>query len=252
MWLPWWVSEPNFTLLAAAGPRTVAAGTARIFYAWAGAPVPEARELRAEGVADFAARRARVAQVMLPGHLASEFAADAARQTLASELSEPTETIYDGANSYLHVGDSWTGFFLGDPAGPSGQNDPLWPLDALFGARGDGAALGAEVVRGAATTRFRLTIDLGRADTALTAGISVPAGPYRALSRLPAEVWVDDDGRARRIAVSTDLVPSPGDVQIWAVLELWDFGLAVDIAVPRPDEIVAPRVAFEARYGSEA
>jgi hypothetical protein len=53
--------------------------------------------------------------------------------------------IYDGAGAYIRVADQWTGFFLGDPGGPRGPNDPLWPLDALF-------------------------------------GVSVPAGPYRALS----------------------------------------------------------------------
>ena len=203
-------------------------------------------------MADFAARRARVSQVMMPGPLASEFAADAARETLASELSEPRETIYDGPNAYLRVGGSWTGFFLTDPAGPSSPNDPLWPLDALFGAREDAFDLGPESVRGTATTRFRLTVDLARADAALAAGVSVPAGPYRSLSRLPAQAWLDDAGRARRVAVSAELATSPADVQMWAVIEFWDFGVAVDISVPGPDEIVPPRVAFERQYGAES
>jgi hypothetical protein len=30
-------------------------------------------------------------------------------------------------------------------------------------------------------------------------------------------------------------------VQNWAVVELWDFGVAADITPPGPDEVVAPR-----------
>jgi hypothetical protein len=248
------VSESTASRLAAAGARTVAAGTARLFYAWAATPVPDPADLRAEGVADFSTRRAHVWQVLMPRNLADAFAADAARETLASELSEPRETIYDGANAYLRVGGSWTGFFLADPAGPSGPNDPLWPLDALFGARDDAAALGAESVRGVATQRFGLTLDLTRADAALAAGIGVPAGPYRALSRIAAQVWLDEAGRARRIAVITDLAagPAPEGAPTWAIIEFWDFGVAVDISVPGPDEIVPPRVAFERQYGAES
>ena len=71
--------------------------------------------------------------------------------------------------------------------------DALWPLEALFGARDDAVESGREAVRGVPVTRCRLVIDLARADVALPAGVSVPSGPYRSLSRLPAEVWLDAD-----------------------------------------------------------
>lgn len=70
----------------------------------------------------------------------------------------------------------------------AGPNDPLWPLDALFGASEDGVEIGPQAVRGVPATRCRVTVDLARADAALRAGASVPSGPYRSLSRLPAEV----------------------------------------------------------------
>jgi len=123
--------------------------------------------------------------------------------------------IYDGAGAYIRVADQWTGFFLGDPGGPRGPNDPLWPLDALF-------------------------------------GVSVPAGPYRALSQLPAEVWLDADGLARRIAVSADPLTPAVDAQTWAIAELWDFGVAVDIEPPRPEEVAPPREAYRDRPASSA
>lgn len=238
-------TKPIADRVAAAAARTVAAGTARLLSAWSNdSPVPQAEDRRCEGVADFAARRARVVQVVLfTAGFTAEFVAqhqDDDRCGDLGQLGEPQEAIYDGANVYLHVGDDWTGFFLGDPGGPRGVNDPLWPLDALFGAR-DAVEAGPEEVRGVPTTRYRLTVDLARADAALPAGVTVPAGPYRALSHIPAEAWLDADGLARRIAVITD--PATGDAPTWSVVDLWDFGVAAGITPPGSGELVPPRDA---------
>jgi hypothetical protein len=231
--------------VTAAPARTVAAGTARLFSAWgAGSTAPGAWERRCEGVADLAARRARVLQVLLPARLAAGFSGSGENEEILRELSEPSEMIYDGANAFVRVAGNWTGFSLGDPAGPRGPNDPLWPLDALSGARDDAVQTGHEDVRGVTVTHCRLTVDLARADAALPAGVSVPSGPYRALSRMPAQVWLDAAGLVRRVAVSAEPVTAADDVQIWAIAELWDFGLAVDISPPGPDEVLAPHEAY--------
>ena len=123
------------------------------------------------------------------------------------------------------------------------MNDPLWPLDALFGARG-AVDLGAEEVRGVAVTRYRLTVDLAQADAALPAGITVPAVPYRALSQIPAEVWLDSAGQSRRIAVVTERAAGDSQVPIWSIVELWDFGVPAGIVPPGPAELVSPRQAY--------
>lgn len=243
-------------LVAGAAARTAAAGTARLLSAWStGSPRPQPADRRCEGVADFAARRARVSQ--------ATFFTDGATAEWAGQLDdeqgempESTEMIYDGANAYIHAEGGWTGFQLTAPDGPIGPNDPLWPLDALFGASDDVAEAegeaeaepgaegepGAEAVRGVPATHYRLTIDLARADAALPAGISVPAGPYRSLRALPAEVWLDADGLARRIAVISDPA-APGEA-MWSVLELWDFGVAADITPPAHAELLPPAQAY--------
>jgi hypothetical protein len=100
-------------------------------------------------------------------------------------------------------------------------------------------AAGPQAVRGGPATRCRLTVDLARADAARPAGVSVPSGPYRSLRRLPAEVWLDAAGLARCIAVNYEPAAA-ADAQVWAIVELWDFGLAVDITPPGPDELLAP------------
>lgn len=158
-----------------------------------------------------------------------------------AHLGEPQEMIYDGANAYLHVADNWTGFFLGDRDGPRTVNDPVWPLDALFGARG-AVEIGAQVVRGVPATRYRLTIDLAQADAALPAGVTVPGCKYRALSRIPAEVWLDSAGRSRRIAVVTEAAAGDDHEAMWSIVELWDFGVPADIVPPGP--IVSPGEAY--------
>jgi hypothetical protein len=237
--------DPIANGVASAAARTAAAGTARLFAAWCtGSPLPCAADRRCEGVADFGARRARVSQSLLFTDRATAALAELSDEDAGlRERVEQNEMIYDGANAYVRVAGRWTGFFLADPGGPRGPNDPLWPLDALFGASEDAAEIGPETVRGVPATRCRLTVDLARADAALPSGVSVPAGPFRSLSRLPAEVWLDADGLARRISVSSEPTAAP-DAQVWSVVELWDYGLAVDITPPGPDEVLAPAEAY--------
>ena len=230
---------------AAAAERTVAAGTARILAAWcAGSPLPEAPDRRCEGVADLVARRARVLQSLV---FTDGFTAKAIEDSHGDpsflERIKHVEMIYDGANAYNRVADSWTGFFLADPSGPRGVTDPLWPLDALFGASDDAVLIDSEAVRGVPVTRCRLTVDLARADAALPAGVTVPSGPYRSLAALPVQVWLDSAGLARRISVCSEPTDAE-DKQVWSIVELWDFGVAVYITPPRPDQLLPPAEAY--------
>ena len=85
--------------------------------------------------------------------------------------------------------------------------------------------------------------------------MSVPSGPYRALSQMPAEVWLDTAGLARRISVSSEPTAAV-DKQVWSIVELWDFGVTADITPPGPDEILTPaeasRLAEEEAPGRNA
>jgi hypothetical protein len=247
------VSSPLLGPVADAAARTAAAGTARLFAAWCtGSPLPEAADRRCEGVADLAVRRARVLQSpFFTDRATAAFTGHRDDDPGTRDLSGHSEMIYDGANAYIRVADRWTGFFLTDPGGPRGPNDPLWPLDALFGASGDAVEIGPETVRGVPATRYRLTVDLARADAALPAGVSVPSGPYRSLHALPAEVWLDAAGLARRISVNSEPTAA-ADAQVWSIVELWDFGVAADITPPGPDEVLAPAEAYRLAEGESS
>jgi hypothetical protein len=212
-------------------------------------------------VADLAARRARVSEVLVPGRMAAQLSWLGEGSEVLGTLTQPCETLYDGARAYLQVSGRWTSFSRTDPAGPRSINDPLWPLDAMAGANGDAVETGADLVRDTSVTCYRLTVDLARASAAVPAGVSRPArlpralsqvralGRLAALSRLPAQVWLDRAGLIRRAAVSPE--PAADGSATWLIVDLWDFGLAVDITPPRPDEIVAPRDAYRDGSGPE-
>jgi hypothetical protein len=113
----------------------------------------------------------------------------------------------------------------------------------MFGASDKAVEIGPQAVRGAPATRYRLTVDLARADAALPAGVSVPSGSYRSLSRLPAQVWLDAAGLACRISVNSEPAAA-AEAQVWSIVELWDWGVAVDLTPPGPGEVLTPAEAY--------
>jgi hypothetical protein len=60
---------------------------------------------------------------------------------------------------------------------------------------------------------------------------------------LPAEVWLDAAGLARRISVNSEPAAA-ANAQVCSIVELWDFGVAADITPPGPDEVLAPAEAY--------
>jgi hypothetical protein len=113
--------------------------------------------------------------------------------------------------------------------------DPSTGLRWLRGAGGDVSPIGTEEVRGVATTRFGLTIDLRRAAEQAPSDLRASMGRIRGRferTRFPAEVWIgDDDGRIRRLVVRFE----PARAEIGAYVfseELFAFGTRVAVAPP--------------------
>lgn len=119
------------------------------------------------------------------------------------------------------------------------SNDPRGVLDALRGVSGEVKEVGRESVRGVETTHYRATVDLQKAQDEVPekrrddfAAFSDKLG----IENLPIEVWVDDEGRARRLAYEVE-TPGKGQVpasQVDLIIDLFDFG--VDVAVEAPAE----------------
>jgi hypothetical protein len=137
--------------------------------------------------------------------------------------------------------------------------DPTGVLDLLNGVSGDVQHVGTEKVRGVETTHYFLLLDLSRAaesddvppdvreqlqDEMATLGIAMPL--------LPTDVWIDDDGMLRKLELSIDFGDLFGgfagddapSMSMTMTMELYDFGVAVDVKPPPPEEIVPLDEAF--------
>jgi hypothetical protein len=240
--------------------QTRARGTARLFSASRDGSAFGDDVSRIEGVADLARRVARVTVHHMTSELEREMQSEFAEPVDDPEEAEARlgaqafikmfraslEHVYAGGATYTHVPDEgWANFRGTDRDGPCSVDNPLWLLDALLGARDDAVEVGTGDVRGTPTRHLRLTIDLGRADEQLTAGIVTP-GPrsFRSLRGLPAEVWIDEQGLIRRMSYQSES-GIEGRGEWWQTTELWDFGLNVQIRIPTEDELIAPSCAID-------
>ncbi|MEO6317382.1 MAG: hypothetical protein ABIP36_01230, partial [Acidimicrobiales bacterium] len=132
-----------------------------------------------------------------------------------------------------------------EPTGGRGIYDPFALLDLLHGARNAGEADGRDDVRGVPATRYSATVRIGDALDAIPEDRRVALQAQLAQlgggdAPIPVEVWVDGDGLPRRLTMSFVDPASVGtaeEVYVAITIELFDYGLPVSIAVPRPDEV---------------
>jgi hypothetical protein len=114
------------------------------------------------------------------------------------------------------------------------------PLDALAYLRAVSGELvdeGPDLTRGEPTTRYRTTIDPRKIVGQLPQALQLPAGAGE--QSLSASLWIDAKGRLRRLEVSADPSASPGapDGRATVTLELFDFGVPVQVEAPPADEV---------------
>jgi hypothetical protein len=141
--------------------------------------------------------------------------------------------------------------------------------------------VGKETVRGAATTHYHGSLDLGKALSTLGngqgGGLFGSAGgqalPGLAAS-VPVDAWIDGGGRVRKLETRLDLMPfmrallgafsglgqsgQPGQAkatvpslapnakaEVSLSFELYDFGAKVDVAPPPADQVGPPPAGFK-------
>ena len=100
-------------------------------------------------------------------------------------------------------------------------DDPILALDLLRGAI-DARPSGGVQVRGVDALRYEVTVDLARVD--------LPQAVRLDRESLPAQVFVDEDGRARRVVMARDLATSPStllgrDPPPLVSIDYFDFGI---------------------------
>jgi hypothetical protein len=116
--------------------------------------------------------------------------------------------------------------------------DPTQSLAQLRGVSDDVTEVGEEELRGVKVTHYKLTINVEKA-------IAETPEAQREMVRsqleklgtdtLPAEVWIDDDGRLRKM---TQQVTVEGAGTTEVTIELFDFGIDVDVEAPDEVDVV--------------
>jgi LppX_LprAFG lipoprotein len=119
------------------------------------------------------------------------------------------------------------------------RGDPSQSLDYLGAASDDFEEVGTETVRGVETTHYTGTIDLEKLAAQAPAAMR---SSYRqaievsGVKTVPVNVWLDHDGMARRVRYDMPLPGQEGSVT--STIELYDFGIEVDVQPPSPDSTV--------------
>lgn len=84
---------------------------------------------------------------------------------------------------------------------PAPASQPLWLVDLLHGVE-QAHPQGVDVLDGHACRRYLAHANLNRATDAVSYDMAVPAGidQLSDLTRIPVEVWIDDEGCIRRVS----------------------------------------------------
>lgn len=106
-------------------------------------------------------------------------------------------------------------------------------------------------MRGVSTAHFRATVTLNQMlvaqDMDLSDFIDLSGDAASLDTSLPFDVFVDDDGRVRRVNLTIDLetlesmgaadLPPGAKFSMTSTVDFFDFGSDIGIDVPRPDEV---------------
>jgi hypothetical protein len=184
---------------------------------------------------------------------------------VGSEPAGSIETLLVDGHAYMKMPNAVLGGLLGggkwfempnlgdaNSALPGlGQSDPSQFLAYLEGVSAGVKKVGSETIRGVDTTHYSASIDLRKAE----ARADVPESLRDEMKHLfgdsngpaatvPADVWVDNDGLARRIELQLDfgdLAPvdaEAGDLPTMTIsMDLYDFGVPVHVEAPPASEV---------------
>lgn len=129
----------------------------------------------------------------------------------------------------------------------SGLSDPTQSMSLLNRAAGKVTKVGTESVRGVATTHYSFDLDLTKAVGTSGASTALAEKYRRQLGRdtLPVDLWADKQNRIARLRMS---IPPPklsgsspsattSGQGATVTIELYDYGTAVDVSAPPPDQV---------------
>jgi hypothetical protein len=172
-----------------------------------------------------------------------------------------TRLVFDGYVVYYELGQDillpgkrWLGIDLESLAVASAldleslvqgtQADPSQLLLWLGAIGPEVVKVGEETVRGVETTHYRAVVDLERLESQPPAGREAEWSAYvQALKarlgpdEVPVEIWLDGDGLLRRLRQEYWFGGGGEAISTTITMELYDFGVEVDVERPPPDEV---------------
>ena len=138
----------------------------------------------------------------------------------------------------------------GAPVQGGASGDPTRQLEYLRGVSDSVEKIGEERVRGVPTTHYEATVDLKGEVAGQDAGAKKANQELverLGTSKLPVEVWIDEENRVRRYALDVSVpmaensapqdAPQAADrLRTRMVIEYYDFGTPVDVQAPPQDQ----------------
>jgi hypothetical protein len=233
-------------VLRQAADRLVAAGSSQARTSMEMASGGTRVTIRGEGVYDFRERLGRL-KVLLPPD-----------PTGVSERRPITELLAPGALYMKNRGagvpaDKWvrvdTASLSDGNLVTGGATDPLAAAEVLRGTR-TAVYAGRTEVAGARVRHYRGTADLSDAARAASAGNRNPlaaAAEGFATAEVPFDVYLDDEGRIRKIRHRFTFVNGRerDTVAVASTTLLYDFGAPVAVRLPDDADIYAGKIAEE-------
>ncbi len=162
------------------------------------------------------------------------------------------DSILDRSGIYIRLpvaaatGRPWVKLDFAALAGQAGVNvgsvgqlqsaDPTQALKFLEGASSDMEEVGEEKIRGEDTTHYRGTVDLKKAAGEISPEARVAIESLGS-GVVPVDVWLDDEGRVRKMSFQVDPDGTGPATATRAEFEMYDFGVDADVQVPPADQV---------------
>jgi hypothetical protein len=193
------------------------------------------------------------------GALNMRFAMPAQMQSALGGANPSMQMIMDGRDGlvmymrsplFKGMADKWIKFDMEKLAKKQGidlsslmnanQADPSQSLRMLM-ASTDTHPIGYDRVRGVFTTHYKLNIDLARLakDNKALRKSFEQLRELSGVSSYPAEAWIDDKGRVRRLKIDMSFnSPTGGAFRMTMTEELYAFGIKVDVPPPAAGDVI--------------
>lgn len=240
------LSADPVELLHRAAPTLADAGSSRARTEMEMATGGTRVTIRGEGVYDYGRQLGRL-EVLLPHD-----AAGTGERRPITELLAPGALFMKNRGAGVPA-DKWvrvdTATLSDGNLVTGGATDPFAAAEVLRGTR-TATYVGKTEIGGTRVRHYRGTADLTAASRTASEGNRAPlraAAKGFATARVPFDVYLDDEGRIRKIRHRFSFVNGsrPGTVAVASTTTLYDFGVPVTVRLPRSQDIYAGKIAEE-------